>query len=292
MFYDQIHKNQMKSIFIIFCAFWITEISLTTIIFSFTHSYVISALIGVFIFLGYLTVSIWGASSLVLSLNHARKLENDREYPEYWHICEDLALISQIPMPTVYVIDDPMPNAFAVGISTKQCAVAATTGILSSLNREELEAVMAHEFSHIRHRDTLLMTLIMALSSALLLVWQFRYFAFYSGRRDNNDNKNGNSYYYFILILLSILAPILIKILQLSLSRKREYMADAGSVELCRNPQALISALKIISRSAPSKVADKNSAAMYFTNPFKKNGDSWFSTHPSIENRIKALERM
>ena len=220
----------------------------------------------------------------------------EQQAPELWHIVEDMAMVGKVPMPRVFIIDDPSPNAFATGPDPEHAAVAATTGILQRLNREELEGVMAHEVSHIRNYDIRLQTYALALASVISFLANMGMNAMWwgGGRRDDRDNGNAGQ---VIMLLLSVLAiilgPLAASMAQMALSRNREYLADASAVELTRNPQGLINALRKISMSEPMQNADPSSASMYIANPFKDG--SWthlFDTHPPIEKRIDRLEHM
>jgi len=231
-----------------------------------------------------------------MSMNHAREITDVSQAPQLWHLIEDMALVAQVPMPRVFIIDDESPNAFATGNDPQHAAVAVTSGIMSRLNREELEGVIGHEMSHVRNYDIRLQTIALALSAAIGLLVNFASNWFWWGgsrRRDDRDS-GGNVIGIVISIFLVILAPLAASIAQMALSRNREYLADASSVELTRNPQGLISALQKIDDSAPMKEADPNSAALYISDPFKHKQKfaDLFATHPPIADRIARLEKM
>lgn len=248
----------------------------------------------------YSWMMIGQSTSVVMRLNNAHQVTDKSQYPALWNIVGDMAIVAQVPMPQVYVIEDRSPNAFATGSSPEKAAVAVTTGLLTTLNREELEGVIAHEFAHIRNYDVRLQTIAIALGAVISILVQIgsRFFFFGGRGRRSNDNNKGGGVVAIVMLVLSLLAiilgPLMATIIQLTLSRNREYLADATAVDFTRNPQGLISALEKISEGPAMKQADPQSATMYISNPFKKSsgGDSLFSTHPSIENRISRLEAM
>ena len=245
----------------------------------------------------YSMMMIANATNVVMQLNHAREITDKSQAPMIWNIVSDMAMIAKVPMPRIFIIEDESPNAFATGSSPEKAAVAVTTGLLELLNREELEGVIAHEFGHIRNYDVRLQTIAIALGAVIAMLVQFgsRMMFWGGGSRDRDDDDNGggaNAIFMVIGLIAMILGPFMSTILQLALSRNREYLADASAVEFTRNPYGLISALTKISEAPPMMEADKKSAALYISNPFGEEGDSLFSTHPSTANRIKRLEKM
>lgn len=298
MLYQQIASNKRKTIYVMI-GFAILVLFIGAAVgYVFYNSATAGVVMAAVIAAIYMGMMIANSTNVVMGMNHATEV-NESSYPELWHIVEDMALVAKIPMPKVYIVDDPSPNAFATGNSPKNAAVAVTTGILSRLNREELEGVIGHEVSHIRNYDIRLSTIALALSSAIAMLVNLGMNSFWWGggrRRSNDDNDNGGL--EIILMLLSlvlvILGPIATTIAQLALSRNREYLADASSVELTRNPLGLINALRKISTSEPMKAADPSSAALYISDPFKKKRSMahLFDTHPPIEDRIQRLEKM
>ena len=213
---------------------------------------------------------------------------------------EDMAMVAQIPMPRVFIVDDPSMNAFATGSSPKNAAVAATTGLLAVMNREELEGVIGHEVSHIRNYDIRISTIAVALASAItMLAGMARNMMFWGGgRRRNDDDRNGSSGLEIILLIISliaiILAPLAATLVQLAISRQREFLADASSVELTRNPQGMINALLKLDNSAPMQHhVDDASAALFINDPKKESGlQKLFYTHPPISERVERLKQM
>jgi len=227
----------------------------------------------------------WNADKIVLRMHHAREVDAESA-PELVAIVRGLAARGRLPMPKVYLIDEDHPNAFATGRDPEHAAVAATTGLLAMLTRDEVAAVMAHELAHVRNRDTLIMTMTATIAGAISMLANF---GLYFGGRDRGGSA-------LAMILAVIVAPFAAMLVQLAISRTREYGADKGSAEICGNPRALASALAKLARGAeaiPSPVAARNpaAAALYIV-PGLGRGDSWFSTHPATENRIAALEAM
>jgi heat shock protein HtpX len=219
-------------------------------------------------------------------------------HPMLFNIVEEIKIASQLPaMPKIYIIPDPSPNAFATGRNPQHSAVAVTEGLLAKLNRDELQGVIAHEMSHILHRDILFVTIASVIlgSVALLSNIFLRSSRFGSGRRysSGRDNNNGQGLIILLAIVLAILAPILVQILYFALSRKREYMADAGAVRLTRYPEGLANALeKIAGSPLPVAAANKATAPMYIASPFRGTQLSLFSTHPPVNERIAVLRKM
>ncbi|WEX09757.1 zinc metalloprotease HtpX [Chelativorans sp. AA-79] len=232
--------------------------------------------------------SYWNADKMVLRMHHAVEVD-ERTAPEYYGIVRDLARRANLPMPRVYVIDNPQPNAFATGRNPQNAAVAATTGLLHRLTPEEVAGVMAHELAHVQNRDTLTMTITATLAGAISMLGNFAFF--FGGSRDNNNPLG------FIGILVAmIVAPLAAMIVQMAISRTREYAADRRGAEICGQPLWLASALNKISRAAHQVVnvdAERNPATahLFIINPLSgQRMDNLFSTHPNTENRIAALQ--
>lgn len=220
--------------------------------------------------------------------------------PQLFNVVEEVSIAAGLPMPRVFIIETPSMNAFATGLSPKKSAVAITRGLLNSLSRDELQGVMAHEMSHVRNYD-IRVSIILAImvGTIVMMADLFRRWAFFAGRgsRSSND-KGGQAQIVFILIaiVLSILAPLFAIILQYAVSRKREFLADAGAAELTRYPQGLANALKKLSSTAniPYAEGGKAFSHLYIVNPLSptRSLSSVFSTHPPIKERIKRLEEM
>lgn len=236
----------------------------------------------------------WASDTLVLSLNRARPASRE-DFFDLYTVTENLAIAAGLPKPKLYVIDDPAPNAFATGRDEAHAVVCATTGLLAMLTRSELEGVIAHELSHIKNRDILLMTVAVVLAGFVAIAADIflRMSLWGSGR--TSDNRQGNALIALLGIVGIVLAPVAAKLIQLAVSRRREYLADASGALLTRYPEGLASALrKIGGYSAPMKSANTATAHLFINNPFgAKGAGSWiekmFSTHPPIADRIKAL---
>jgi heat shock protein HtpX len=238
----------------------------------------------------------WASDKLVLSLNHARPATRE-EFFDFYTVVENLAITAGLPMPKLYVIDDPAPNAFATGRDEKHAVVCATTGLLAMMTRPELEGVIGHELSHIKNRDMLLMTVAVVLAGFVAIVANiFLRMSFWGGGR-SSDNKQANALLMVLAVVGIILAPVAAKLIELAVSRRREYLADASGALLTRYPEGLASALgKIGSYTAPMRSANLATAHLFIGDPFGAKGEGsagWieklFSTHPPIPDRIKAL---
>ena len=234
--------------------------------------------------------SYWNADKMVLRMHHAVEVD-ERNAPEYYGIVRELAARAGLPMPKVYLIENPQPNAFATGRNPQNAAVAATTGLLERLSHEEVAGVMAHELAHVQNRDTLTMTITATLAGAISMLGNF---AFLMGGNRQNNNPLG-----FIGVLVTIIvAPLAAMMVQMAISRTREYSADRRGAEIAGDPLALSSALAKIARSAGRIVnedAERNPATahLFIINPLSgQRMDNLFSTHPATENRIAALEQM
>ena len=235
--------------------------------------------------------SFWFSDKLVLSMTHARPASRE-EFFDLYTVTENLSVTAGLPMPKLYVVDDPAPNAFATGRNEKHAVVAATTGLLSILNRQELEGVIAHELSHIQNKDMLVMTIAVVLSGFIAIVADmFLRASMFGGDRDNGK---AGALFMVLALVAAVLAPIAATLIQLAISRKREFLADASGSLLTRYPEGLASALqKIASYGRPMKSANHATAHLFIGNPFgAKSGDfinKMFATHPPVEERVKAL---
>lgn len=238
-------------------------------------------------------VSYWYSDSIALANARANPADGP-EFLELNRVVENLAITAGLPKPRVYIINDPAPNAFATGRDKDHAAIAVTTGLLAMMDRSELEGVLAHELSHIGNRDILLGTVVVVLVGLLALVSDvvLRSFMWGGGRgRDREDN--GNGILMIVGLIAIIISPIVATLIQLAISRKREFLADASGALLTRYPEGLASALqKIGSYSKPMEHASTATAHLYIANPFGSRGQSitkLFATHPPIEDRISAL---
>jgi heat shock protein HtpX len=246
--------------------------------------------------------SYYGGSSVLLGLSQARRITHDDD-PQLFNVVEELTIAAGMPMPSVYVIDDTAMNAFATGRNPANAAVAITTGLRTRLNRDELQGVIAHELSHVRHYDILFATLIAVMVGVLVMLCDIFLRSMWWGggsrRRSRSSREGANPIQIVLLVLaivLAILAPILAKIIEMAISRQREYMADAGSVALTRNPQGLIGALgKLAGDQEVLEVANRATAPLYIVHPIKKFEDrakSIFDTHPPTADRIARLQSL
>lgn len=234
--------------------------------------------------------SYWNSDKMVLRMYGAQEVD-ERTAPEYYGIVRDLARNAGLPMPRVYVINNAQPNAFATGRNPENAAVAASTGLLNALNYDEVAGVMAHELAHVQNRDTLTMTLTATLAGAISMLGNFAFF--FGGNRENNNPLG-----FIGVIVAMIVAPLAAMLVQMAISRTREYSADRRGAEICGKPMALASALAKISNFAhqvPNNEAERNPATahMFIVNPLSgQRMDNLFSTHPATENRIAALQQM
>lgn len=295
--FEDIKKNKIKSWFIVllFLAF------IAVIVY-----YICMALdlgeLSIIIAMIFAIVSTWGSyyysDKIVLKLNNARPATREEDL-KLVNILDSLVISAGLQeKPQLYVIEDAQPNAFATGRNPKHAVICVTTGLLDKLEYYELEGVLAHEMSHIKNYDILLSAVVSVMVGFVVILsdW-FTRISFYGGRRgrDRDNDNNGNAIVMLIGLIFLILAPIFGQLMQLAISRKREFLADATAIEFTRNPDGLISALEKISADPNElKVANKATENMYIANPFrnkKKSSDLW-STHPSTEARIEALRNL
>lgn len=294
--YEAVDANKRKSLLVV-VVFVVIITGLSWIFsqtFGFSPSFIGFALIlsGLMGFAGF-----WWSDKIILSISGARPANRKEDF-NFYTVAQNLSLAAGLPMPKLYVIDDTAPNAFATGRDPTHAVVCATRGLLDKLDRTELEGVVAHEMSHVGNYDIRLMGVVSILAGTVVLLadWALR-FSFVRNN-DDRDNRAGG----IILIagfVLAILSPIIAQLIQLAISRRREFFADASAVKLTRQPEGLIRALEKISRDPePLEAANKATAHLYIVNPLKgqRGPVSWFAglfaTHPPIEERIKALKAM
>lgn len=229
--------------------------------------------------------SYWWSDKIVLGMSGAKEVTHDNER-ELFHLVENLCITAGLPMPKIYIIEDSAPNAFATGRDPEHGVICFTTGILQKLEKAELEGVIAHELSHIGNRDILISTVIVVLVGfvALLADW-FQHWAFMGAKDSDNGSAQSRMIFFVLAIFLSILAPIAATLMQLAISRKREFLADADGALLTRYPEGLARALeKISADTEPLEAANRATAHMYISNPFKgKKMSKFFMTHPPVE---------
>jgi len=242
-------------------------------------------------------VSYYYSDKIALAMNGAHPIEK-KDDPELYRIVENLAMTSGLPMPKIYIIDEMQPNAFATGRDEKHAVVAVTRGLMERLDKSELEGVIAHELSHIKNKDILLSTVVVVLVGVIALISDFflRMSFWGMGSKSRDDNNNSSGAVLMVLgIIAAILAPLAAALIQLAISRKREFLADASGALMTRYPEGLASALQKISGDpTPMRSANTSTAHLFISSPFKgKKGTSWFATlfmtHPPVEQRIQAL---
>lgn len=299
--YEAVGQNKFKSalVVLIFIAF------VTGVVWVFSQAFGLGLWVVGFalILSGLFSLgSYYWSDKIILSLSGARPADRKRDF-HFFTVTENLAMAAGIPMPRLYVIDSPAPNAFATGRDPEHAVVAATAGLLEKLSRTELEGVVAHELAHVKNYDTRLMAIVAILAGLIVMVTDIGFrMSLFGGGGNDRDNR-GNAILMVVAIVLAILSPIVAEIIKLAISRRREFLADASAVYLTRYPEGLARALeKIASDRTPLKVASNATAHLYIENPFKadvKEGRSkgnWlvhlFSTHPPVEERIKALRSM
>lgn len=289
--YEQIRKNKIKSTLII-TLFWVFLNFVGFVValsFDLLDNVYSTILITNLIAVIYILFTLSTSTSIIMRLNHAKKI-NREDNLFLWNTVENLCLVAQLPLPNIYIIQEGSPNAFATGMSPDKASIAVTTGLLEKLNREEIEAVIAHELAHIANRDCKISTIAIALISIIILILDI---ALHVKDSDNDSNIG-----VLLILVLYLSSPLIGNLLALALSRNREYLADSTAVHYCRNPQALISALEKISQdSDPVDNISPSCAMLYFDEPTKKNlnkyrDSSLFDTHPPVYKRIAALRNM
>lgn len=296
--YAEISKNKFKTYLIFFFFF----------IFASFVVYVIGKGLGLegyglFIFAFLLSfvssvVSYYFSDKIVLTLHGARKAQRDKHF-DFYTVSENLALAAGLPTPKLYVIDDPSPNAFATGRNYKHAVIVVTTGLLSLMDRRELEGVIAHELSHIKNYDMLVMTVVSIIVGFIVYLTDFFTRSLWYRSSDNREN-NGSAAILLLSIFVAILAPLVATLMQLAVSRKREFLADASAAYLTRYPEGLARALEKLAASSQVLHSASNATAhLFITNPLKTDRSkkvSWiaklFSTHPPLEERIAKLRAM
>lgn len=290
MMFESVKENKFKTSFIVVLFFILISLFVYFLTYLFGEDSQSAFIIATIIASITSILSYYFSDKIVIKANHAREATKD-EYLELNEILEALCLGAGIPKPKLYVMDTDSPNAFATGRNPKNAVVCVTTGLLKKLDKYELEGVIAHELSHIKNYDILLSTVATVMVGGISIIADSISRGFF---RSNDDDEKGNGIMMVIGLIFIVLAPLFSQLLQLALSRNREYLADSSAVNITRNKDGLISALKKISSDQTIvKTASKASASMYIADPFKrKERDSLFSTHPSTINRIKKLENI
>lgn len=296
--YSEISSNKWKTwvLMILFVVFITTVVYVFGKAFGYGMSYVGFALVitGLMSFLSY-----YYSDQIILGTSGAEQIQK-KDNPQFFRVVENLCIGEGLPMPRVYVINDSSTNAFATGRDPKHAVVCATTGLLQKLDKVELEGVIAHELSHIKNFDIRLMSVVAVLVGVVVILGDmFMRNVWFGGVRErSNERSSSQSIFLLIAIAFAILSPIIASLIQLAISRKREYLADASAVLLTRYPEGLARALEKISQDPkPLRTASNATAHLFIINPFKgKNAGAWFSslfeTHPPVEERIKILRSM
>lgn len=292
--YEQVDENKNKSNLVIVS--FILFISLASYLITYSLGYDLSALgvamilSGLISFAGY-----YYSDKMILTMSGAKPARRTQHF-DFFTVTENIARVAKIPTPKIYVIEDTSMNAFATGRDPQHAVVCATTGLLSRLNRTELEAVVAHEIGHIKNYDTRLASIVTILVGSVTLLADILLRTRIRGNRDHDNNGQLETVLFIAGIVMALLSPLIAKLIQLSISRRREFYADSTSALLTRYPEGLISALqKISSDTEPLEAANKATAHLYFSNPLKnqKGAVNWFAklfnTHPPVEERIAAL---
>lgn len=285
-FRDQINRNKTKSIFLMIGIFIVLVLFGYVISFAFDPGFFFFIMIiSIIVSLSYILISYYNSDKIAIASVGAKKASRG-EYKQFYDIVEGLTLASGLSMPKLFVMNSAQINAFASGRDPKNAVICVTTGCLEKLDKNELEGVLAHELGHVANFDIRYMTLVAVMVGMISIVSQIFLRSLWF--RNNNDRDKG--IFILIGIVMAILAPIVVSLVQLAISRKREFAADASSVKFTRYPDGLIRALKKIQKdnSLPEKKVSKAVAPLFISNPFKGMG----STHPPIEKRIHALERM
>ena len=292
--YNQADSNIRKT-YLLISLFFILVIALGWLFsYVFDNQAILFIAVGISFFQSI--ISYWYSDKIILAITKAREV-SEAEFPEPYHLLENLTIASGLPMPKFYFLDEAQPNAFATGRDPHRAAIVVTRGLVEKLDKAELEGVLAHELSHIGNRDSLLMTVVVILAGLISIMANLFLRVGFRRRRSDDEGQLGIILMIFGVVA-AILAPLAATLIQLAISRKREFLADASGVLLTRYPDGLIQALeKISSDRSPMKVANTATAHLYIANPFKGGqATSWFTklfmTHPPIEERIKALREV
>lgn len=286
--YEQIAANKRRTVFLMLF-FLLILWGLGYLISKATGNPGLLFFIGLFS-IGYSIISYFAGAKMALAINRAKEIQKSDD-PRLWRTVENLAITDGLPMPKVYIMDDPSPNAFATGRNYSRAVVCATTGLLEVMNDNELEGVIAHELGHVKNYDMRVNTLAFALVGVISMIADFFIrISFWGGE----DRENGNQLMFLLAFVAAFLAPLAATLLQLSISRRREYLADATGALTTRYPEGLARALEKIEKvGSATKVQNTSTAHMFFANPLKGHSIlNLFSTHPPIEARISALREM
>ena len=305
-FYQQESANRRQSILLVLILTAVLATFGFVIGFAISRSWqggIVALVIAIVISMLLSSFSYFSGDALVLSVSHAHEVDANSA-PQLMNVVQELAIAANLPMPRVYVIDDTAPNAFATGRDPKHASIAVTSGLLQKMDREELQGVIGHEMSHVRNLDTRFLLLVATLVGSIALLadffLRFTFWGGMSGRRGRDNDSGGGGAIVLVMfvvgLILAIVAPIIGALVQMAVSRQREYLADASSVELTRNPYGLERALaNIAGDREPLEVANRATQALYIVNPLKKFGSKasgLMETHPPIVDRINRLRAL
>lgn len=286
--YNQIASNKRRTVFLML-SFLILLWGLGFVIGKATGNPGLLFFIGLFS-IGYAIISYFGGAKMALAINKAKEIQKS-DNPRLWRTVENLAITEGLPMPKVYIMDDPAPNAFATGRNYDHGVVCATTGLLNMMDDNELEGVIAHELGHIKNYDIRVNTIAFALVGIISMIADFfLHMSFWGG----GNRENNNQMLAVLALVAAIVAPLAASLLQLAISRRREYLADATGALATRYPEGLAGALEKIGKyGSATQTQNTSTAHMFFANPLKGKGLlNLFSTHPPVEARVKALREM
>ena len=290
-FRDQIAKNKTRSVFLLIFVFIVFIVLGGVIALAFQLDVFAILILATFISILYVWITYAMCDKIALASVGAKEA-NKIVHRALYDAVENMSIASQLPMPRVYIMPGMQINAFATGKDPQHSVVCVTEGALEKLNKQELEGVIGHEMSHVANYDIRFVTIAAVVVGAISIFSQIFLRSLWFRSSDNNSREGGNMIFLVIALVLAILAPIIVKLVQLAISRRREYMADAGSVEFTRYPPGLINALKKIEKDHEKINVPDAVAPMFFSDTTKQRLAEMFQTHPSVEKRIKALEAM
>jgi heat shock protein HtpX len=295
-FFDAAEANKRNSLILLGVLFIIFLVLVVALSYVFGMPPLCCLVVGFIFILIYTIIVFYQGDKVILSLSGAKEV-TERDQPFLYNVVEGLALASSIPMPKLYIINDPSPNAFATGRDPKHASIAVTSGLLSMMSREELEGVVAHEMSHVANFDIRFSMIAIVFAGAIALLSEFAMrFLLIGGISGGNNRRRGGEGQIILIVIgliFMILAPIFAQFVRMALSRQREYLADANGAKLTRYPPGLASALeKIKNAGIPTKAATDTTASLYFANPFPNKMNLLMATHPPIDDRIKRLRAM
>ncbi|MEK6871839.1 MAG: M48 family metalloprotease [Nanoarchaeota archaeon] len=298
-FHDQISRNKLKSVFLLLIVFFVlVGLGYFIGIILGPNYFTIIMIFAIVISIVYIWVGYYYSHSIALASVHAQEAST-QEYSEYHNIVEGLCLASGLPKPKLYVMKDSHINAFASGRDPRTAVICVTTAAVEKLDKQELEGVLAHELSHVANYDIRFMTLTAVLVGMIAILSEIFLRSLWYSSLSNNRDREGkiNAVFIIVGIILAILAPIVVQLVQLAISRRREYTADASAVKFVRSPTGLMRALRKIDREHAPTTEEKHhynkaTAPLFMSDPFKRKLTDLFSTHPPLEKRIALLERM